>query len=244
MALDQCHEQNNAMVKGSGRAIGLTGNPGVLRRWMVAGPEIARITTEFEELAIHQQDDASNTGHYHHDQQPAVQTAFLKEVRALVTVLEEMGNPFLERSQDLLVIDTRDIMDTQVTETVRRIEALGEEQYTEFVTERLEECTAPVTQTIPKNKWPPVKSKSKDKEQLAALKSDSGLFSRLYISCQTRDGDMDNFFSHENQAAPPALSTGGKMRLGVKADLLRCLESDLLENNVNNRAPIPECNNS
>ncbi len=49
MALDQCHEQNNAMVKGSGGAIGLTGNPGALRRWMVVGPEIARITAEFED---------------------------------------------------------------------------------------------------------------------------------------------------------------------------------------------------
>ena len=74
MALDQCHEQNNAIVKGSGGAIGLTGNPGALRRWMIAGPEIARITTEFEEQDMHQQDDAGTTGHHHHDQQPAVQT--------------------------------------------------------------------------------------------------------------------------------------------------------------------------
>ena len=71
----------------------------------------------------------------------------------------------------------------QVTETVRRIETLGKEQYTEFVTERLEVCTAPVTQTISKNKLalfsrPLVKSKSKHKEQLAAPKSDCacGLF--------------------------------------------------------------------
>ena len=56
-----------------------------------------------------------------------------------------MGNPFLERSQDLLVIDTRDIVDTEVAETVRkRIETLGE-KYAEFVKERLDECTAPVT---------------------------------------------------------------------------------------------------
>ena len=154
----------------------------------------------------HQKDDGGDAGHHHYDQQPAVQVAFLKDVRALVTVFEEMGNPFLERSQDLLVIDTMDIMDAQVAETVRRIETLGEEQYTEYVTERLEECTTPITQTIPKSKLPlfsrpPVKSKSRHKEQLAALKSDCGLFSRLYISCQTRDGDMDNFFSHENQAA-------------------------------------------
>ena len=52
MSVDQCHEQNNAVVKGSGGAIGLTGIPGALRLWMVAGPEIARITTEFEEQAI------------------------------------------------------------------------------------------------------------------------------------------------------------------------------------------------
>ena len=95
MALDQCHEQNNAMVKGSVGLIRLTGNPGACRRWMVAGPEIARITTEFEEQAILQQNNAGNTGHHHLDQQPTVQTAFLKEVRALVTVLEEMGNSFL-----------------------------------------------------------------------------------------------------------------------------------------------------
>ena len=96
-----------------------------------------------------------------------------------------MGNPFLEHSQDLRVIDTRDIMDTQVA--VRRIETLGEKQYTKFVTERLEQCTTPVTQTLPKNKLPlfsrpPVKIKSKQKAQLAALKSDCGLFSRLHIS--------------------------------------------------------------
>ena len=113
MSLDQAHEQNNAMVKGSGEAIGLTGNPGALRRWMVAGQ-----LTEFEEQVIKQQNGAGDTGHHHHhhDQQPGVQAAFLKEVKALVTVLEEMGNPFLEHTQDLLVIDTRDIMDTEVAD--------------------------------------------------------------------------------------------------------------------------------
>ncbi len=116
MALDQCREQNNAMVKVSGGAIGLTGNEGALRCWMVAGPEIARIITEFEEQGMHSQYDAGNSGNRHHDQQPSMQSVLLKEVGAIVTVLEEMGNPFLEHSQDLLVIDTRDIMDPQVAE--------------------------------------------------------------------------------------------------------------------------------
>ena len=52
IAIDQAHEQNNALVKGDGGAIGLTESPEALRRWMVSGPEIARIVGEFE---VHQQ---------------------------------------------------------------------------------------------------------------------------------------------------------------------------------------------
>ena len=40
MAIDQCHEQNDAIIKGSGGAVSLTDNPPALRRWMVAGPKI------------------------------------------------------------------------------------------------------------------------------------------------------------------------------------------------------------
>ena len=42
MPIDQVHEQNNKLVKGSGGAIGLTENPVAFRRWMIAGPEQAR----------------------------------------------------------------------------------------------------------------------------------------------------------------------------------------------------------
>ena len=48
---------------------------------------------------------------------------------------------------------------------------------------------------------------------------------RLYVACQTRGGDLDQFFSHEIQAVPPAISCGGKQRIGAKADLLHCFES-------------------
>ena len=93
MAINQGYEQNNALVKGSGGAIGLTGNSGALRRWTVAGPKIVRITKEFE----------GDRGHFvtasqqHHDQQPGVQQNFLKDVTSLVTVIDDIGNPFLEK---------------------------------------------------------------------------------------------------------------------------------------------------
>ena len=166
--------------------------------------------------------------HRHHEQHLGVQTSFLKEVKSLVAVIEEMGNPFLEQSQDLLVLDTRDVLDPSVEESVRKAEKMGEEQYHDFVEERLIKCEKPISDVIPKNKLvllshPPTKPCSNQKMQVTALKNDCNLFSRLYISCQTRSGDLETFFMHENQAVPPSLSSGGKLRLGTKADLLDCL---------------------
>ena len=139
-----------------------------------------------------------------------------------------MGNPFLEQSQDLLVLDTRDILDQSVGESVRKAEELGEKQYHNFVDERLVKHEVPIADVILKNKLvllchPTTKAPSKQKMQVTALKNDCNLFSRLYISCQTRSGDLETFLMHENQATPPLLSLGGKLRLGNKADLLGCL---------------------
>ena len=71
-----------------------------------------------------------------------------------------------------------------------------------------------------------MKRPSKQKMQIASLKSDCALFSHLYVACLTRDGDLDTFFTYENQAAPPSLSVGGGLRHGTKADLLQCLASE------------------
>ena len=164
MAIDQCHEQNNATVKEAGGAIGLMMNPAALRHWMVAGPEIARMVSEFEALEARNQP----RDHRHHEQHPGVQAAFQKDVKSLVAVIEEMGNPFLEKSEDLMVLNTRDILDTSVGETVRKAESLGKEQYQTFVEERFGQAKIPITNVIPKNKLalfslPPAKCPSKQK---------------------------------------------------------------------------------
>ena len=71
---------------------------------------------------------------------------------------------------------------------------------------------------------PSRRTQSKATQMITSLKSNCALFSRLYIACQTRDGDVDNFFKHENHAYPPSLSQVGKLRFGTKADLTDCLE--------------------
>ena len=100
---------------------------------------------------------------------------FLKEVKSLIAVIEDMGNPFLESSEDLMVLDTKDILDTSVGETVQTAESLGKEQYKAFVEERLVRCEVPITDVTSKNKLalfsrPPVKCSSRQKVQVAALK--------------------------------------------------------------------------
>ena len=49
MPIDQAHEQNNGVVKGSDGAVGLTQNPSAFRKWLLAGPEQARLIHEFEQ---------------------------------------------------------------------------------------------------------------------------------------------------------------------------------------------------
>ena len=56
------------------------------------------------------------------------------------------------------------------------------------------------------------------------------------MASQMRDGDLDDFYAHENQACQPALSQMGKMRLGKKSDLVGCLE-DMIPPQENSVGP-------
>ncbi len=159
-----------------------------------------------------------------------MQLTFFDQVKALTNVIEEMGNPFFEESDELLVLDTRDIADPLVVEAMYVLKKTGQVQYNTFITERLVQQTKPINDPIKRNNFPlfsrpPVREKSKSKQQLLSLKNDCSLFSSLYISCQRRDGDLDDFLKHENQACPPSLSSMGKLRLGTKSDIVSCLEN-------------------
>ena len=121
-------------------------------------------------------------------------------------------------------------MDATVVKSVRTVEELGQKQFQEFCTTRLDERKISLFDVIKRNKIqlfsspPAPKETTKDKMKIASLKSNCSLFSRLYISCQVREGDLDSFFTHENQSYPPSLSQYGTLRSGNKSDLLFCLE--------------------
>ncbi len=115
---------------------------------LVAGPEVARVINEFENAGLHwnEREDV-----HHRDQTASVQTTFAKHVRSLVAVIEELGNPFEEESQDLIVLDTKEIADAAVVETVRNAK---KQQFATFTKECIKDRTKLLDDTIHHNKLP------------------------------------------------------------------------------------------
>lgn len=237
MAIDQAHEQNNSIVKGEGGAVGLTDNPNALRRWMISGPELARLVNEFEADMNREANHQINPSTSHHEVQKSFQNSFLANVNTLVNTIEDLGNPFLEESQDLIALDTKQIPGNEAVAMMMKAEALGQEQSQSYTSDCLLNNTKSMYEPISRNKIhlfkTPTSKISKTSQKLSSLKNDCSLFSRLYISCQTRDGDLDNFFKHENQPCPPALSMNGQLRLPTKkSELVDCLQSHTSSQNT------------
>ena len=93
---------------------------------------------------------------------------------------------------------------------MRQIERTGMKQHNTFIKERLIERKTSLREPITRNKLsffetPAKKKSSKAQQQLSSMKSDCSLFSRLFITCQIRNGDFDEFFKHENEACPRLL---------------------------------------
>ena len=231
MPLDQAHEQNNELVKGSGGAVGLTENPTAFRRWMVAGPEQARLLKEFENEM--QPEGEELNWRSQHEQCMSIQERFKKHVCDLCETITTMGNPFLDDCQELLVLDSRNCASENVASTVQNIKDLGKSQYTKYVEDVITSRTVSIHEVIKKNFLPLFKRQSrkqtKVKDQISSLKSDCNLFSHLYIASKFRDGSLVEFFAHENHPWPPSLSDHGKLRLPTKkSDLLSLIDSDTM----------------
>ena len=221
---DHAHEQNNKLVKGDGGA-GLTENISQHLRWIVSGPEVARLVKEFEcSLEVTKGDRGKKPDRCHHEQRKGVQKAFKKQVKSLSTAITKMRNPFQESTNDLLVFDTQDIMLPSIVETFETSESVGQNRYREFVTQRLEASSKSLFEHINQTKLPlfsshPLKSKSKEQRHVASLKRNVSLPSLQFVSF-----NLETFFSHENQDFPTSLSTYGDIRTGTKSDILQCLE--------------------
>ena len=130
MGIDQRHEQLNADVKGAGAAIGLIEDDNKLLRWMVCGPEEARMVREFEKWCL--LNDNSNDTYRHHEDSKSFEMMFSNDVENLEREFIQVGNPFQTETSELINLVTNDVMDETVVNSVRTVDELGTEQKTAF----------------------------------------------------------------------------------------------------------------
>ena len=62
--------------------------------------------------------------------------------------MEELGSPFEEESEDLLVLASKEIADPSAVEAVRKAHEIGQQQFQTFTKECLVERTNPIDDTI------------------------------------------------------------------------------------------------
>ena len=102
-----------------------------LRKFMVARPQLARIIGEFEQNLF-------STEKKHREQYKQLEKKFKEDTSSLIGAFTELGNPFMEDSCDLVLLETYQIMDKSVVRTVTTITETGSKKYAAFVSERIQ----------------------------------------------------------------------------------------------------------
>jgi len=138
-------------------------------------------------------------------------------------------NPFKETGPELVTLDTGEVMDPMIANSLKQAHDIGKAMFAKFVQDRIETCSKPLSDVIPRAKLytfsnrAPVDMK-KGADKLGSAKANAALITRLFLSVQGRpDGDIDDFCRHENQREPLSLSDRGKLMTGTKSALFSCL---------------------
>ena len=141
------------------------------------------------------------------------------------------GNPFEELEPGLVHQISKRVLSDEAEESVKCALKIGMEKSEKFKHDR-----ASLYQTIHRNKLPIFRKKndvvaSKKKQAVASIKEQVSMFKDLYIGCKARpDGDLNQFFSHENHEYPPALSEYGQLRHATaKSDFMKIISNQDLE---------------
>ena len=223
IGLDQVHEQNNAVIKGSDRASDLLNkvDESALLRWEVCNPEVARLILEFEDAM----DDTPQVEveAKHHEDNLNFRKNFVADVKVLCKGFAM--NPF--QQDKLKKMNNSNISFAEKTVHVLKcMEAKGEEDVVAFITERLVLGKVSICKTIKNNDYDlwneaPVK---KDKISYAPSKS---VINKMKSACEFRSDMALELFEGEIMNIPHSLTPDGiSLYHGNKADIAKRLNSD------------------
>ena len=78
---------------------------------------------------------------------------FAKNVNGLVAAFQEAGNPFLEKTNDLIAMDSKNIANETAVENLWKISDAGKDQFKEFLNCLLKEKKTSIYAVIKNNKF-------------------------------------------------------------------------------------------
>ena len=158
---------------------------------------------------------------------------FQTDVLVLVNAFEDLVNPFMEDSGDLLDLDESIIMPPVVVDNVREVKNIGMKRYTLFIDKRIrsqeEAFTAPIPLTRLKMFKAPF-SQPSNKSEVAVVKDQQAKVTQLLLAVHSGREIDEGVFSHESSPYPPSLTRKGKMHHGTKSEILDCIVPRDLDN--------------
>ena len=129
MALDQVHEQNNELIKGTGGATRLLNreDDSSLHRWELCGSELSNILSSFEDSKNRQSSSSERpTYKKHHEDTESFKERFAEDVQKLSEAFAV--NPF--SSDSFTAVNNTNIVFTdEISNTIKIIDELGENQF-------------------------------------------------------------------------------------------------------------------
>ena len=125
----------------------ITENPVALKRWMLAGPEQARLLAEFDKQFMEEEE---NTWCVQHEQGLSAQILFQKHSNSLYETIMSMGNPFEDDCPELLALDSRNCASEDVVTTVQKITNIGVTLYQKYINDVIVTRSVSIHQPIKK----------------------------------------------------------------------------------------------
>ena len=153
---------------------------------MIAGPEIARMLSSFDETL---NDYGKSMELYsHHENTTSFENMFKKDFKNRKYEFKKVGNPFFEDTEILYTLVTKNVMDTSSNKSVYEARTLGAEQYSSYKERGFVLGIKSIYETIKRNKLSLYKNTntvviSKTQKKVVSLKQDCQLYSNLHVAC-------------------------------------------------------------
>ena len=152
----------------------------------------------------------------------------------MVATLEDLGNPWLEKSGKLYDLETRLVMSDEVVNNIRNIKKTGLAAYHEFLNKRVFTQEEALTDPIPACNLKLIRhelEKKSAKINERSLASDiKGQQVKLIDIISAHEAGRPNLaeevLSHESSPYPPTLTTKGSMFHCCKSDILKVIAPD------------------